>query len=289
VGYLGKRNYRVFFAFCVALLETAAYGDNDKSQYWLFNPTPTEKMREMITDRPDKTESPYTADAGHFQIETDIYNVTRDKTTADGVETQTQSAVFMASNLKLGITNSIDFQTVVTPQTLSESQETGASRTSEVGFGDTTLRLKVNLMGNDGGDIAIGLMPFVKLPTASGSLGNGKIEGGLIFLTGIGLPGDCGLGSMLQVNGFKNDANNGYHTEFISTLTFGFPLFGELGMYTEFFSQSSTEAGSEWVATFDTGLTYLLSPNFQLDAGINIGLTPAADDLNPFVGFSARI
>ena len=35
-------------------------------------------MREMSTDRPDKTESPYTVDAGHFQIEWDLFNFERD-------------------------------------------------------------------------------------------------------------------------------------------------------------------------------------------------------------------
>lgn len=36
----------------------------DKRNYTLFNPTPTAQMREMSTDHPDKTESPYTVDAG---------------------------------------------------------------------------------------------------------------------------------------------------------------------------------------------------------------------------------
>src|SRR5207247_8308607 len=44
----------------------------DKRHYTLFNPTPRELMREMNTDRPDKTESPYTVDAGHFQVEADV-------------------------------------------------------------------------------------------------------------------------------------------------------------------------------------------------------------------------
>ena len=47
-------------------------GDANKSQYHLFNPTPTGLMRELSTDRPDKTESPYTVDAGHLQIEVDL-------------------------------------------------------------------------------------------------------------------------------------------------------------------------------------------------------------------------
>ena len=43
----------------------------DKSVYHLFHPTPFALMRELNTDRPDKTESPFTVDAGHYQIELD--------------------------------------------------------------------------------------------------------------------------------------------------------------------------------------------------------------------------
>ena len=46
--------------------------------------------------------------------------------------------------------------------------------------------------------------------------------------------------------------------------------------------------GSSWVGTVDLGLTYALTKNIQLDAGVNIGVTRAADDWNPFVGISFR-
>ena len=41
----------------------------DKSGFNLFNPTPTQYLRGMDRDGPGATESPYTVDAGHFQIE----------------------------------------------------------------------------------------------------------------------------------------------------------------------------------------------------------------------------
>src|SRR4051794_21110103 len=47
---------------------------NDKRQYWLFNPTPKEKMREYGSDNGGITNGPYTLDAGHFQIETELVN-----------------------------------------------------------------------------------------------------------------------------------------------------------------------------------------------------------------------
>ncbi len=34
--------------------------------------------------------------------------------------------------------------------------------------------------------------------------------------------------------------------------------------------------------------TYALTDNVQLDAGVNVGVTSAADRFNPFVGVSSR-
>ena len=66
--------------FSLASLGVAAQETNsvppDKSGYNLFNPTPDQYMREISPDRPDKTESPYTLDAGHFMLEMDFANYT---------------------------------------------------------------------------------------------------------------------------------------------------------------------------------------------------------------------
>jgi hypothetical protein len=42
------------------------------------------------------------------------------------------------------------------------------------------------------------------------------------------------------------------------------------------------------VATFDCGMSYRLTRDVQLDAGVNLGLTSAAADVNPFVGLNVR-
>ena len=46
----------------------------DKSRYTLFDPTPTELLRGFNTDRPTKSNVPFTVDAGRFQYETDLGN-----------------------------------------------------------------------------------------------------------------------------------------------------------------------------------------------------------------------
>ncbi|SEH88045.1 transporter [Epilithonimonas hominis] len=55
------------------------YFGQSVQHYSLFKPVPKEQMRDMETDRPDVTESPYTIDAGHFQYETDMVRLIKDQ------------------------------------------------------------------------------------------------------------------------------------------------------------------------------------------------------------------
>src|SRR5436309_2202856 len=82
----------------------------DKSKYSLFHPTPRELMREMSTDRPDKTESPFTVDAGHFQIEADILSYTYDRDNPARTDTRVETVDIAPLNLKVGLCNSVDLQ-----------------------------------------------------------------------------------------------------------------------------------------------------------------------------------
>jgi long-subunit fatty acid transport protein len=61
-----------------------------------------------------------------------------------------------------------------------------------------------------------------------------------------------------------------------------------LGSYYEIFTGKGTDTGDRWAVSFDTGVTYVLVENVQLDAGINIGITDAADDYQPFIGATYR-
>ena len=232
--------------------------------------------RELSTDRPDKTESPYTVPAGRIQVELDFATYTRDR----GART-VSIAPF---NLKAGIARDTDFQLVVEPYV----RESFGGRTVADGFGDVTLRLKHNLWGNDGGGTAFALMPFVKLPTSSGGIGNPYFEGGIIAPLAIALGEGVGLGLMTEVDIVRKTDNSAYTATFINSATLAFDLTERLGLYTELYAEQSAERGARFVATFDTGLTYAIGADTQLDLGANIGITDAADDLALFVGLSRR-
>lgn len=250
---------------------------HDKSGYTLFAPTPREQMRDMSTDRPDVTESPYTVDAGHFQIEMSIAEFTRRR---DGGRTDTYDLAPM--NLKAGLLNDLDLQLVLTPYSRQESD----SADDLSGFGDVMIRVKYNLIGNDSGEFAMGLMPFVSIPTG-GEVSSDKVEGGLIVPFAFELSDKMSLGVMAELDAVANDTD-GYDLELVHSVTLGRELVGELSGYVEYIGVLPLRSGSLYSATFSTGLTYALTGNIQLDAGTRIGLTAAADDLAVFAGISLR-
>jgi hypothetical protein len=131
-------------------------------------------------------------------------------------------------------------------------------------------------------------MPFVKFPTNQDGLGNEAVEGGVIFPFAMDLPNDWGFGAQAEVDHLQDANGSDYHQEFLNTVTVSHDIVGKLAGYVELFSNVSTESGAKWIATFDFGFTYALTRDIQLDAGMNIGITSAADDFNPFIGLSMR-
>lgn len=242
-------------------------------------------LRELSPDRPDKTESPYTLDAGHFQVEMDFANYTHDETDA----TITRAWNIAPFNLKVGLLHNVDVQLVFDDYLHVRTRDrlTGTTSTQS-GVGDLTARVKINLWGNDGGRTAFGLLPFVKFPTSTDGLGNGAFEGGIIFPLAIKLPQGFDLGLETAFGIFRDEASGDYHGDFINSITLSHGLVGKLGGYVEFFSDVSTERHSGWIGTVDAGLVFALTENIQLDGGCNFGVTAAADDFNPFVGVTWR-
>lgn len=256
----------------------------DKSGYTLLNPTPVEAMRELSPDRPDKTESPYTVDAGHFQLEMDFVTFTHDDT--DGVRTETWNVAPV--NLKVGLLNNVDLQFIYDDYIHERTRDRVGTTTTQSGFGDLTPRLKINLWGNDGGETAFALLPFVKVPVNTDRLGNDAVEGGMILPLAVKLPAGWDMGLEAAASCFRNNIGSGYHAEFIQTVTFDHAIIGKLNGYGEFFSDISSEGGPAWIGTVDVGLEYLVTENVQLDCGGNFGVTPAADDVNLFTGITVR-
>jgi hypothetical protein len=256
----------------------------DKSGCDLFHPVPDGSLRELSPDRPDKTESPYTVDAGHFMLEMDFANFTYDKTGGTTMKAWNVGDF----NFKAGLLDNMDIQFLYDNYLDVRTEDGSGKSTTQSGFGDFTTRLKINLWGDDSGTTAFALLPYVTFPTSTDGLGDRAVEGGMILPLAVKLPGDFDLGLETAVSCLGNDNSSGYYADFINSITLDHPIICKLSGYLEFFSDISTESHSSWVGTVDAGLEFLVTKNVQLDCGCNFGVTSAASDYNPFSGISVR-
>ncbi len=254
-----------------------------ETRYSLFHPVPKDKMREMETDRPDVTESPYTVDAGHFQYETDLVNFVREQS-----ETRdTRTVLINHANIKIGITGSTGVQ--IGFETYGIEKETdpasGSTMTSR-GFGDVSLRIKQNLIGNDRGDFVMAVLPYIKFPTSAYEE-ESRLEGGLIVPMLYQLPGEWKLGFQVELDRLKDQDRPAMHTEFLQTLTVSHLLVKGVEGIAETYYTYDFKA-HHFSNFLNAAIQMDVAKDFKVDAGLNYGLQHDAEK-HYFIGASFRL
>lgn len=273
--------------FVMACLLPTCVDAQDKSEYTLFNPTPTDQMRPFNTDRPTKSNVPYTVDAGHVQYEGDLFIYSFNNTSTP--DTDVTTWVVANPTFKLGILNNVDVEVNVSAYNsiLTTSRSTGSS-TWASGLGDTFTRIKVNLFGNDGGQAALALIPYAKWPTAPIGVGDGYVEGGLIAPLAVSLPYGFTTILMGEVDYLKNPVSPGYRANFQSLINLNRTIIDHVTGYAEIYANWPNSPDLANTYTLDFALAWTPLPNFQLDAGINIGLVPQAIPYQIYMGIAQR-
>lgn len=232
----------------------------------------TETMRPLSTDRPDTTESPHTVDKGRFQIEVEIGSLT--------VDGGLKSYGLGETNLKFGLDDSTDIQFVLP---LYNHIAGGAE-----GFGDMQIRVKRNLWGNDSGDTALAVMPYIQLPTGSSGIGDGETQGGVIIPLGFEGSGGWSYGVQAQFDLIADPTGSGHNFSFLTSATAGRSLTERLGAFFEIvaiFGEGTAATSEQYI---NSGLTWAVSDTVQLDGGVRIGISRDAEDFSPFLGISAK-
>lgn len=239
--------------------------------------------RPMSTDRPDQTESAISVPKGWFQVESNLVSFSR--TYGGGEQSQdTSQADFI---FKYGITHNTDLQLGWAPRLLHRDKDVDGFLANESsGRGDLTVRVKTNLVGNDGGAYAIALLPWIKAPTATAGFGNNSWEYGLTINQELDIGGGWELGSSLFLAMAVNDNRERYFEPAL-TLVLGRDITERLGFYIETYQGWLNDGNGYLQSSFDGGFTYLVTPDINLDAGMNWYFN-GEESINPFVGISFR-
>jgi len=270
------------FSTCLLLNLANVKAEN----YSIFNPVPKNKMRNISTARPSKSDYSYTIDSGHFQIETSFYAF--DKTKITDSKT-TNKSIFNLTALRIGITQSLEAEIITTPIIWRKRQDHLSQTTeNQKGFGDTTLRLKYNLLGNDSGSFSIAAIPFLKIPTNSDNLSNDHHEGGISIPMDLALKNGYSLTYNPQVLILKNSETQNYKSVFVNIIAVGKSLTNDLSGFVEYYHSQIVENNNHFQQTLDFGLVYTLSKNITLDSSINFGLSNHSADLEIAFGGAYR-
>lgn len=237
----------------------------------------------ICTDRPTKANAVCTVPSGKWQLESSAISWSVTKT--DGVETRLLSVG--SSVMKLGLSDRSDLQVGITPYVRTTIDIAGMEARAS-GVGDLTVRYKHRVTADDAA-VQVGLVPFVKLPTADGDIGNGKVEGGLAVPVSIatGSPVSLVIGPELDM--LVDVDGNGHHPALVNLVNLSVPVASRMTIYGELWTMANFDpADHVMLASADAALTYAISPAAQLDLGANFGLTRHTPDAELYLGISFR-
>jgi hypothetical protein len=260
----------------------------DKSGFTLFDPTPVADLRSFCTDRPTKANGPCTVDAGHFQFESDVFNLTVDH--SGGATTTT----WLVTNptLKLGLLNTLDVELNIAPlEIVTVRDHATGEQTRQSGVGDLFARLKWNLLGDDGGSVGLALIPYVKAPTAPLGIGNGAVEEGLIVPLTFNLPMSFQLEVEPEVDILKDADDSSRHANISGLVSLSRPISKQVTLAAELWSDVNYDPSgrvTQYSADLAAAWIPAAHPNFQLDGGVNLGLNSSTPGVQVYLGVSQR-
>jgi hypothetical protein len=265
----------------------------DKSQYNLFNPTPDNLLREFESSRPDQTTGPHTVDAGHFYLEVGLF----ENSLNDGASRTSSWIPLQNSHFRLGLTNTIELELIydgVYNENTQALPATGGKRTDktvDVASGNFTVRMRFNLIGDDGGPFAFAIIPQFTAPTATSHIEPEHFEGSVILPVSFKLP--AGFSTILQVE--PGSSRNADDTKDAFALVSGATLYHDLfrkrdrvQLYLEYFDTLVTGRDGTLAQQVDVGVRWRPIENWQLDFGSNFGVSKDAPDYQSFAGLSTR-
>ena len=214
---------------------------------------------QLTSERPDQTESSLVLSKGHIQIETGI-----------SIE---DSESNINTLFRIGIIDGIEMR--LNSNYLMNDDISNLKKSS---FSDFEIGAKFKILDEDNNRVKIGFLTHLSVPTAPEIFSNN--EYGLLsrVLISHDIKNDSQIGYNIGYNKYNN-----YDGQFIYTVVYGKSL-GSFGVFFEIFGEESSNNSN---LNFDSGITYLIDNDKQLDLSIGKGLN--SDMFYISAGFSIDI
>jgi hypothetical protein len=240
---------------------------------------------ELVTDRPDQTESTAIVPRGHAQLELGATYEHEDE-----LGLRAERWQLPGSLLRIGMNERLELR-LGWDGWLDEELRFGGERASESGFGDASFGAKLKLRRGEGTSPAIALIAATTVPVGEDPFSSDRFDPAARLTVSHDFSSGIGLGWNVGVETATEETDGGAHTTLstaVYTLAAGFPAGERWGLFAEVFGDIPMSAEGGPAHTLDGGATYLLRPNLQLDAAAGVGLSDDAPDWFAGVGVSMR-
>jgi hypothetical protein len=265
-----------FFFLCSLVLRTGSIS---------FAQTGSQMPAEIVTDRPDQTESSAVVPRNYFQAEIG-WGFSRIE--PDGVKTDSHE--FPATLVRIGLLDRAElrlgWEGVLWEQVSKINQETSS------GVGDTAIGTKLFLWGESGWIPETALLLGVAFPTGTEDFSRGRVDPGLRFAMSNQLTERLGLGYNLAIDWesfLETAGDRDTRPSFSYSAAGGIGVTSKTSVFLEIFGRAPLHESVASQVSFHTGITYPVLGNFQLDASGGVGLNAAAPDWFTGAGFSFRL
>lgn len=242
--------------------------------------------RDLCFDRPGLGTPSCTLDRGRAAIEIGVGGWTRDRSA--GVKTT--EATFGSWLGRIGLTDTLEAQFGWAGYTRMRTHDRKSGVTERAkGGGDATIAIRQNLRNPDGSGFSFALMPSLSLPTGNSKIGAGDVGASLLAPMSLELTESLSLALTPSVEAAVDTDGKGRHPAYGGVVGLGLDISDSVSASLELMaSRDRDPAGHSTTAL--TGISVAWNPagDWQLDAGINLGLNRNGPDREVYFGVARR-
>jgi hypothetical protein len=239
-----------------------------------------EEAVEMVTDRPDQTESPSIVPPGHVQVETGGLFV-NEEFSERGIDFDIETLSLAATLVRIGISPTLEFR--IGGEFTQETFTYNRFVRRNSGLSGIATGAKIKLTEEKGWLPESAFIVELDLPVGHEEFRPSEVQPAMRFAAAHTISDAISLGYNIG-GAWDLDTRN---AALLYTASLGVSFAEKWGMFYELFGDFNSDAKNRH--SFDLGGTYLLHTNVQLDAAVGYGLNDAADDWFLLTGITFRL